>query len=81
MTETSAPPPELRAALQKIVEQEVAKAHGDLLQELAAKELELRETKAHVDQLLDALAVATLEMNDLRGIPRPQYDENGVVVP
>ena len=73
------PPPEVRAALQKIVEQEVAKAHADLLQELAAKEVEIQQAKAQIEQLLDALAVATLEMNDLRGIPRPQYDENGVV--
>lgn len=74
------PPPELRAALEKIVAREVQQAHRDLLQELAAKELELQAAKAHVDQLLDALAVATVEMNDLRGIPRPTYDENGVAV-
>ena len=69
-----------RGKLDDYVQRQVQQAHADILQELAAKELELQQAKAQIEQLMDALAVATLEMNDLRGIPRPQFDENGVVV-
>lgn len=68
-------PDVLRDKLAAIVAREIKRAHADILQELAAVELENEKLKQRVEDLVTSLAIAVQDLNALRGI---RYDENGV---